>query len=383
VGPPGGRAWQHLALLVLAIYLVFTINLVLITEYRWVGLAATTVGGKAGGGMGRRSGTGLLVAILTVATALVWAAPAQAARLMCLGRPATIIGTAGNDTLLGTPGSDVIVGLGGEDTISGGDGADRICGGDARDYLTSGRGDDFLDGEGGDDVLEGYDDLRGERGGQGNDTLLGGPGQDELFAVAGDNHLSGGDGDDFLIDGEVAGNDTLDGGPGVDEADYNFAPSGVVVNLAAGTATGNGSDTLTGIENLRGGRGGASTLIGNQGPNVIYCYIFDVSVRGGEGDDLLYGGPGNDAIFGAGGNDTMGIEGESGDDTISGGDGNDDIGRLNGNPGSDVVNGDAGDDFISVQDGVGGNDAADGGAGTDTCFIDLGDSVIGCESVST
>jgi membrane protein YdbS with pleckstrin-like domain len=33
--PPGGRAWQHLALLVLAIYLVFTINLVLITEYRW------------------------------------------------------------------------------------------------------------------------------------------------------------------------------------------------------------------------------------------------------------------------------------------------------------------------------------------------------------
>jgi hypothetical protein len=152
--PPGGRAWQRLALLVLAIYLVFTINLVLITEYRWVGLAATTVGGKAAGGMGRRSGTGLLVAILTVATALVWAAPAQAARLMCLGRPATIIGTAGNDTLLGTPGSDVIVGLGGEDTISGGDGADRICGGDARDYLTSGRGDDFLDGEGGDDVLE-------------------------------------------------------------------------------------------------------------------------------------------------------------------------------------------------------------------------------------
>jgi hypothetical protein len=47
------------------------------------------------------------------------------------------------------------------------------------------------------------------------------------------------------------------------------------------------------------------------------------------------------------------------------------------------VHGDAGDDVIDVRDGVGGNDTADGGADTDICFPDLGDSVTGCESVST
>src|SRR4029453_1338447 len=219
--------------------------------------------------MGRRVRRSGLVVALMVGACLGWAAPAQAARISCFGnfgKLTTIIGTPGNDTLTGGPGPDLIVGLGGDDTISGGGGADRICGGDGQDWLTAGDGDDFIDGGNDDDVLEGYDDLLGERGGAGNDTLLGGPGRDYLFAVAGDNQLSGGDGDDNLIDGQVAGNDRFDGGSGVDFADYTFAPSGVVVNLAAGTATGNGSDTLTGIENLRGSHF-ASTLIGDSGPN--------------------------------------------------------------------------------------------------------------------
>jgi Ca2+-binding RTX toxin-like protein len=80
--------------------------------------------------MGRRSGTGLLVAILTVGTSLMWALPGQAAPpIRCFGKAVTIIGTAGNDTLIGGLGDDVIVGLGGDDTISGGGGDDRICGG--------------------------------------------------------------------------------------------------------------------------------------------------------------------------------------------------------------------------------------------------------------
>src|SRR6266567_2717501 len=37
----------------------------------------------------------------------------------CDGRPATIVGTEGNDTIKGTPGRDVIVGLGGDDQIYG------------------------------------------------------------------------------------------------------------------------------------------------------------------------------------------------------------------------------------------------------------------------
>jgi Ca2+-binding RTX toxin-like protein len=77
----------------------------------------------------------------------------------------------------------------------------------------------------------------------------------------------------------VAGNDTLDGGAGVDSASYGFAPSGVVVDLAAGTGTGNGSDTLIGIENLEGSFF-ADTVIGDLGPNVI---------SGGSGDDTVRG----------------------------------------------------------------------------------------------
>ena len=37
----------------------------------------------------------------------------------CRGVPATIVGTAGNDTLLGTAGDDVMFGGGGRDNIAG------------------------------------------------------------------------------------------------------------------------------------------------------------------------------------------------------------------------------------------------------------------------
>src|SRR4029453_20256 len=137
VGPARRTCLVHLALLVLVVSVVFPIVLVPVVWYWWGALGATTAGAKAGGGMGRRSGMGLLVAMLTVGTTLAWAMPAQAARLMCLGRPATIIGTAGNDTLIGTPGADVIAGLGGEDTISGGDGAVRCVGGGAPHHPTA------------------------------------------------------------------------------------------------------------------------------------------------------------------------------------------------------------------------------------------------------
>src|SRR4051812_29306427 len=53
--------------------------------------------------------------------ALVSGLPAHAAAgKECVGRPATIVGTAGDDTIIGTPGPDVIAALGGNDTIDGG-----------------------------------------------------------------------------------------------------------------------------------------------------------------------------------------------------------------------------------------------------------------------
>ena len=64
----------------------------------------------------------------------------------CLGEPATIVRTEGNDTLVGTPGRDVIVALGGNDTVQALGGDDKVCGGDGNDFLDGGTGTDEGDG---------------------------------------------------------------------------------------------------------------------------------------------------------------------------------------------------------------------------------------------
>jgi len=48
------------------------------------------------------------------------------------------------------------------------------------------------------------------------------------------------------------GDDTIDGRGGADFASFFASPAPVTVDLAAGTATGEGTDTLTGIENVNG-----------------------------------------------------------------------------------------------------------------------------------
>src|SRR5206468_569567 len=124
----------------------------------------------------------------------------------------------------------VIVGLGGDDRISALGGDDLVCGGDGNDLLVGGEGNDRLAGEGG------------------NDVLVAGLGDDELL-----------------------------GGAGLDRASYRSAAGGVVVNLAAGTASGEGADTLSGVEELAGSPLGDS-LTGSNQPNQL---------AGGDGDDNL------------------------------------------------------------------------------------------------
>ncbi len=91
--------------------------------------------------------------------------------LICDGRQATIIGTAGNDTIVGTAGPDVIVGLGGDDELRGGDGDDRLLGMGGNDTLIGGNGNDRIEGGDGNDTI---------RGGGAPDDLVGGPGRDRL-----------------------------------------------------------------------------------------------------------------------------------------------------------------------------------------------------------
>jgi uncharacterized delta-60 repeat protein len=63
-------------------------------------------------------------------------------RTKCLGKRATIVGTANQDEIVGTPRRDVIAALGGKDNVRALGGADLICGGKGRDTLLGGPGKD-------------------------------------------------------------------------------------------------------------------------------------------------------------------------------------------------------------------------------------------------
>ncbi|MES9832842.1 MAG: calcium-binding protein [Candidatus Thiodiazotropha sp. DIVDIV] len=111
---------------------------------------------------------------------------------------------------------------------------------------------------------------------------------------------------------------------------------------------GNGDDLLrggSGDETLRGGDGN-DTLIGGGG---------DDCLAGGKGEDSIWGGSGNDRIYGQDGNDTL--VGNEGDDLIYGGRGDDNIwgsagnDNLNGGDGNDSLVGGCGDDYISGNAG--------------------------------
>jgi Ca2+-binding RTX toxin-like protein len=276
----------------------------------------------------------LLAALLAVAVGVSSAAGARPAPKpyptqvpvgpRCLGKVATIVGQG---TIHGTAHADVIVAGGGADDILGGGGNDRICAGGGNDTIEGGPGSDKIEaGAGADEVVgdngsdfvlagTGSDTVFGKRGndqidggpgtdfldsGLGDDTLDGGPGNgDEVIGGIGTDRLSGGPGDGDVLEGDL-GVDTLDGGPGAhDVASYALAGQGgvfydgfgVTVDLSAGTAYGDGDDTLTGIEDVVG-TPFADKIVGDAEPNDLY--------GGGGIDDLSGVGPGDTAFGGTG-----------------------------------------------------------------------------------
>src|SRR5207302_426400 len=96
--------------------------------------------------------------------------------------------------------------------------------------------------------------------------------------------ISGGDGIDRVIPG--AGSSTLEGGLGFDWISFLTSRHPVQIDLAAGTASGDGNDTLAGFEGVFGS---------NEG---------DV-LRGDSSANPLVGERGNDHLFGRGGSDTL------------------------------------------------------------------------------
>ncbi len=383
-----------------------------------------------------------------------------------------VLGTAGNDVLTGTAGNDSIDGLDGNDQINGGAGNDFLFGGAGNDRIDGGAGSDHIDGGAGFDravytdatsgivanlaagtvttgsdtdtitAIEGivgsnFDDtLNGAgftgssgiagspigfsefEGGAGNDTIIGGVnalgaaltrvsyvsatagvtvdlaagtadgdgsvGHDTLIgpmlAVWGSGHddtlrgSNNGFGTVEVFSG-FAGNDLIDGRGGFDRADYNNDPtttSGITVNLAAGTVTGDasvGTDTLRSVEAVRGtnfadtydatgfsgastnagsfgtfneftGNGGDDTIIGNGNTRISYVnatagVTVDIQAGTADGDgsvghdtfsgvnavqvsmfaDTLLGSALNETFTGNGGDDY--IDGRGGFDTAS------------------------------------------------------------------
>ena len=195
-----------------------------------------------------------------------------------------ISGNAGDDVINGEQGNDTLNGDGGDDVIVGGTGNDIINGG-SHDLIG-----DYVDfshlgtsvvvnlstnsavSSDGSDTITNIENVYGSSAG---DTITGDGNANVLEGNGGNDNLSGGNGDDTLIGG--SGNDTLNGGSGFDTIDYSDATS-VNVNLQAGTASGgDGSDTLSSIENVIGTNNG-DTITGSSASNTI---------DGGNGFDIF------------------------------------------------------------------------------------------------
>lgn len=195
--------------------------------------------------------------------------------------------------------------------------------------------------------------------GGGGCDITGTSGDDELIGTGADETLCGLGGDDILRGN--GGNDTLDGDGGYDVGVFDTAPSGVNVNLAAGTASGGaGSDTLISIEDVAGS-------------------AFADTLTGDATENFFYGLGGNDAFDGAGGFDRVvywnapsGVTVKLKVGTATGGEGSDSLTSVEdiiGSGFSDVLIGAGGSNFIYAG---GGNDAVKGKSGPDDLFGEAG-----------
>jgi hypothetical protein len=270
-------------------------------------------------------------------------------------------GVAGDDVLLpGTFDGDEAFGQGGIDTLS---------------YATRTTSTTVING-----VEAGFD---GD--GDGDLTDAGDENDDpDCFEV-----IATGSGND-LIDNGVCGTATFIPGGGDDDIvnendsdtlSFETSTAGVVIDLPNLTATGQGTDTWTELENFIGsefddtlltdgsapgpgvgnfsGLGGVDTVDGSAATDGISIDL-DALDPSDPNDDLenAIGGAGNDFIEGNDLNNVL--SGNDGDDVLQGEEGRD---RLNGGAGNDDLEGDGANDTLN---GGPGDDSFEGGSGADT-----------------
>ncbi len=274
--------------------------------------------------------------------------------------------------------------------VIGTDYDDHLIGYELDNRLWGGEGDDLLDG--GATALAGYDDYL--YGGAGNDTLVG---------------AIGVDGSSF------ESNNVYDGGAGTDMIDFSDFVSGLSGRFGGvrfSLEDGDGNDTVTQVEMLRGsdeqdvlyGNNGANILAGGDGSDTLFGYLGDDLFLYSGSFDPNFGGGGNfDSITAGGGNDTIDFSGygyaidldlasegatvlgagkdswdlgtttvlviSSGLENAIGTDKNDRLlgtdtdNMLSGGSGDDIVRGLGGNDILTY---VGGTDSWEGGDGIDT-----------------
>lgn len=373
----------------------------------------------------------IVVAGTGLALVFAWAPGAGAVGESCGGRTVTVFGTSRQDRIKGTRGADVIAGFGGNDVIAGLGGGDYVCGGDGNDKITGDTGDDHVWGEGGNDTMQGGrgdDRLDGggdtdtasykesttpvdanldiraaigegadalvdvERliGSNHGDTLTGDAGRNSITGLGGadrieglggidvqkggigDDRIHGGDGIDSHYGGP--GDDFMDGGDGLDTPSFKFSPEPVTVDLAEGTAVGEGADTFVNMEIVAGSHHG-DTLLGDDTGNTFYPLGGDDTVDGRGGFDVVVYVQSPAAVV---------VDLAAG--SSSGGEGADTLTSLEGAVGSAFDDELYGDDLDNSLFGVGGDDALDGRGGedylnggpdTDTCTN--GEQVETCE----
>src|SRR5215207_3287284 len=188
-----------------------------------------------------------LIALAPLGVVGLAAGPATA-ETTCDGKVPTILAVPGATLTTGSSGDDVILGTFARDIIDGGAGDDTICGLGNGDTLIGGLGDDRLFG--------GLDDYYVADDGYFGDTLVPGPGND---------HVDLGD------DAASAAVDEVDRPARYDRVVYEDAPGPVTVDLSAGTASGEGTDTIA-VPAYSGGIVGSAyddVLTGTDGPDRI------------------------------------------------------------------------------------------------------------------
>jgi len=267
-----------------------------------------------------------------------------------------IYGTAGANTIKTYSGNDKVYARGGDDRVLLGDGNDYVLVGDGAGTYRGGDGNDYISyynhangvslnletnsvmGAGVDGhIISGFENASGSETGSdtiygsathnrlktygGDDLVHAGRGRDTVYSGTGNDQVFLGDGDDFAVSG--GGTDHYDGGSGFDMVNYTNSASGVVIDLAANTASGGWAegDTLVSIEGISGSDGGHDQLAGNAERNYLDGFAGNDTLYGRDGDDLLAGRAGDDVLFGGNGDDRLSVG--AGTNAMTGGSGYD------------------------------------------------------------